>query len=151
MATDQETRSLILAKQSLIQASMGLQRRVVTYFLRNLCVELITITPSLMLRAYRWLIITWLGSGSSVGSQERGVSLFRITCSKVTDEMRTMHKIPPAKDGEEGLEDQVCSQNCSLQGFLDQTQPLLPSCALHLWWHCPCPRLQMLQSLLVGW
>ena len=53
---------------------MGLYSSVVTYFFLNLCVELSTMTPSLMERAYRWLIITWLGSGSRVGSQDSGVS-----------------------------------------------------------------------------
>lgn len=33
------------------------------------------------LRAYKWLIMTWLGSGRRVGSHDRGVSLLRITCT----------------------------------------------------------------------
>lgn len=61
-----------------------------------------TMTPSLMDSAYKWLIITWFGSGNKVGSHcwkkgkiitntkmftqknltESGVSLLRITCSK---------------------------------------------------------------------
>ena len=53
----------------------------VTYFFLNLWVEEMTITPSLMDMAYRWFIITWFGSGSNVGSHDRGVSLFRITCN----------------------------------------------------------------------
>ena len=32
-------------------------------------------TPSLMDKAYRWLIMTWFGSGRRVGSQDNGVSL----------------------------------------------------------------------------
>ena len=55
---------------------------VVTYFFLNLWVEEMTMTPSLMDMAYRWLIITWFGSGSNVGSHDRGVSLFRITCNR---------------------------------------------------------------------
>lgn len=47
---------------------IGLYSRVVTYFLRYLCVALNTITPSLIERAYKWLSITWFGSGKSVGS-----------------------------------------------------------------------------------
>lgn len=47
---------------------MGLYSSVVTYFLRYLCVALRTMTPSLIDRAYKWLSITWLGSGSRVGS-----------------------------------------------------------------------------------
>lgn len=61
---------------------IGLYSRVVTYFLRYLCVALNTITPSLIERAYKWLSITWFGSGKSVGSHETGVSLFSITCKR---------------------------------------------------------------------
>ena len=63
----------------LVHGSIGLYRIVVTYFFLNLCVEEMTMTPSLMDIAYRWLIITWLGSGNRVGSQVKGVSLFKIT------------------------------------------------------------------------
>ncbi len=41
-----------------------------------------TMTLSLMESAYMWLSRTWLGMGRSVGSQLRGVSLLRITCSR---------------------------------------------------------------------
>lgn len=52
---------------------MGLYSSVVTYFLRYRCVALSTITPSLMDSAYRWFSITWLGSGSNVGSHYKEI------------------------------------------------------------------------------
>lgn len=54
--------------KNMYHVQIGLYSRVVTYFLRYLCVALNTITPSLIERAYRWLSITWFGSGKSVGS-----------------------------------------------------------------------------------
>jgi hypothetical protein len=41
-----------------------------------------TMTPSLIERAYKWLSITWLGSGRTFGSHWTGVSLLRITCKE---------------------------------------------------------------------
>ena len=55
---------------------------VVTHLLLNLCVALITMTLSLMERAYMWFTITWFGAGKRVGSQANGVSLFKITYKK---------------------------------------------------------------------
>lgn len=56
---------------------IGLYSRVVTYFLRYLCVALNTMTPSLIERAYKWLSITWFGSGRSVGSHYTQNYLFK--------------------------------------------------------------------------
>lgn len=58
----------INSKIYIYHVQIGLYRRVVTYFLRYLWVALNTITPSLIERAYRWLSITWIGSGRRVGS-----------------------------------------------------------------------------------
>ena len=50
-----------------------------TYFFLYLVVVLKAITKSLMDKAYIWFTITWWGVGNRVGSQFRGVSLFKIT------------------------------------------------------------------------
>ena len=62
-----------------------------------------TMTLSLMERAYMWFSITWLGRGRRVGSHDRGVSLFRMTWRRCGGRMGgpppPLGRRPPVEEG----------------------------------------------------